>query len=45
MSMFEIARESIQYGAHTLTLETGHVARQASGSVISKDPNRIESLS
>ena len=34
MSMFEIARESIQYGAHTLTLETGHVARQASGSVM-----------
>jgi polyribonucleotide nucleotidyltransferase len=33
MSLFEIARESIQYGAHTLTLETGHVARQASGSV------------
>ncbi|MFZ9646365.1 MAG: polyribonucleotide nucleotidyltransferase, partial [Fluviibacter sp.] len=32
--MFEIARESIQYGAHTLTLETGHVARQASGSVM-----------
>ena len=34
MSMFEIARESIQYGAHTLTLETGNVARQASGSVM-----------
>ncbi|MBP7991203.1 MAG: polyribonucleotide nucleotidyltransferase, partial [Rhodocyclaceae bacterium] len=32
--MFEIARESIQYGAHTLTLETGNVARQASGSVM-----------
>ncbi|MGV0953418.1 MAG: polyribonucleotide nucleotidyltransferase [Fluviibacter sp.] len=34
MSMFEIARESIQYGAHTLTLETGLVARQASGAVM-----------
>ncbi|WP_448359493.1 polyribonucleotide nucleotidyltransferase [Fluviibacter sp.] len=32
--MFEIARESIQYGAHTLTLETGLVARQASGAVM-----------
>jgi polyribonucleotide nucleotidyltransferase len=27
-------KKSIQYGAHTLTLETGEIARQASGAVI-----------
>ncbi len=32
--MFNVTRKSIQWGASTLTLETGKVARQADGSVI-----------
>ena len=32
--MFNITRKSIQWGAETLTLEAGRVARQADGSVI-----------
>ena len=32
--MFDIKREEIQWGNATLTLETGHVARQADGAVI-----------
>ncbi|MDH4395445.1 MAG: polyribonucleotide nucleotidyltransferase [Limnobacter sp.] len=32
--MFEIHRESFQYGQHTVTLETGEIARQADGAVI-----------
>ncbi|MFN9772057.1 MAG: polyribonucleotide nucleotidyltransferase [Burkholderiales bacterium] len=32
--MFEIAKKTIQWGQHTLTLETGEVARQASGAVM-----------
>jgi len=32
--MFNITRKSIRWGAETLTLETGRVARQADGSVI-----------
>ncbi len=32
--MFEIAKKSIQWGRQTLTLETGHIARQAAGSVL-----------
>lgn len=32
--MFNIVKESIQWGEETLTLETGKVARQADGSVI-----------
>ncbi|KFI33725.1 polynucleotide phosphorylase/polyadenylase [Haematobacter missouriensis] len=32
--MFNITRKSIEWGGETLTLETGHVARQADGSVI-----------
>ena len=32
--MFEIAKKTIQWGQHTLTLETGEVARQASGAVV-----------
>lgn len=32
--MFEITKKSIQYGAHTLTIETGEVARQADGAVL-----------
>ncbi len=33
-SMFKIAKKSFQYGAHTVTIETGEIARQASGAVI-----------
>ncbi len=32
--MFEIAKKTLQWGQHTLTLETGEVARQASGAVM-----------
>ena len=32
--MFEIHREEINWGGTTLTLETGHIARQAGGSII-----------
>jgi polyribonucleotide nucleotidyltransferase len=32
--VFEIAKKTIQWGQHTLTLETGEVARQASGAVM-----------
>jgi polyribonucleotide nucleotidyltransferase len=32
--MFEIAKKSFQWGQHTLTLETGEIARQADGAVI-----------
>jgi len=32
--MFNIVRKTFQYGKHTVTLETGKVARQANGSVI-----------
>ncbi|MET0313523.1 MAG: polyribonucleotide nucleotidyltransferase, partial [Hansschlegelia sp.] len=32
--MFEIHRESIEWAGRTLTLETGHVARQADGAVL-----------
>ena len=31
--MFEIAKKTIQWGQHTLTIETGEIARQASGAV------------
>ena len=32
--MFEIAKKTFQWGNHTVTLETGEIARQASGSVL-----------
>ncbi len=32
--MFNIAKESFQYGQHTVTLETGEIARQAGGAVV-----------
>ena len=32
--MFNIHKKSFQYGAHTVTLETGEIARQASGAVL-----------
>jgi len=32
--MFNKVKRSIQYGAHTLTLETGEIARQADGAVV-----------
>jgi len=32
--VFEIHRESFQLGQHTVTLETGEIARQASGAVV-----------
>ena len=32
--MFNIAKESFQYGQHTVTLETGESARQAGGAVV-----------
>ncbi|MCL2831276.1 MAG: polyribonucleotide nucleotidyltransferase [Betaproteobacteria bacterium] len=32
--MFNIAKQSFSYGAHTVTLETGEIARQASGAVV-----------
>ncbi len=34
MDMFEIARQSIEWGGATLTLETGKMARQADGAVV-----------
>jgi polyribonucleotide nucleotidyltransferase len=32
--VFDIAKKSIQWGQHTLTMETGEIARQASGAVM-----------
>ncbi|NBV89083.1 MAG: polyribonucleotide nucleotidyltransferase, partial [Betaproteobacteria bacterium] len=32
--MFNIAKESFQFGQHTVTLETGEIARQATGAVV-----------
>jgi polyribonucleotide nucleotidyltransferase len=32
--LFDIAKKSFQWGQHTLTLETGEIARQASGAVV-----------
>ena len=32
--MFEIAKKTFQWGSHTVTLETGEIARQATGSVL-----------
>ncbi len=32
--MFEIAKKTIQWGQHTLTIETGEIARQSSGAVM-----------
>jgi polyribonucleotide nucleotidyltransferase len=32
--VFEIARKTLQWGQHTLTIETGEIARQASGAVV-----------
>ncbi len=32
--MFEIAKKTFQWGQHTVTLETGEIARQASGAVV-----------
>lgn len=32
--MFDITKKSIQFGAHTLTIETGEIARQADGAVM-----------
>lgn len=32
--MFNIVKKSIQFGAHTLTIETGEIARQADGAVM-----------
>ena len=32
--MFEKVTKTFQYGAHTVTLETGEIARQASGAVL-----------
>jgi polyribonucleotide nucleotidyltransferase len=32
--MSNVIRKSIQYGQHTLTLQTGEVARQATGAVM-----------
>jgi polyribonucleotide nucleotidyltransferase len=32
--LFNIHKKSFQYGAHTVTLETGEIARQASGAVL-----------
>ncbi len=32
--MFDIAKKTIQWGQHTLTMETGEIARQASGAVM-----------
>jgi len=33
-NVFNIAKESFQYGQHTVTLETGEIARQAGGAVV-----------
>jgi len=32
--VFEIHKETFQYGQHTVTIETGEIARQAGGAVI-----------
>ena len=32
--MFNPIKKSIAYGSHTLTLETGEIARQANGAVV-----------
>ena len=39
--MFDEVRKSIQWGAETLTLETGKVARQADGAVIATLDERL----
>ncbi|MGB7181344.1 MAG: polyribonucleotide nucleotidyltransferase, partial [Burkholderiaceae bacterium] len=32
--MFEIAKKTFQWGSHTVTIETGEIARQAAGAVL-----------
>ena len=32
--MFKHVKKSIQYGRHTLTIETGEIARQATGAAL-----------
>ena len=32
--MFEISRKTFQWGANTVTMETGEIARQATGAVV-----------
>ena len=34
MSMFNKVTKTFQWGAHTVTLETGEIARQSSGAVL-----------
>ena len=34
MSMFNKVTKTFQYGQHTVTMETGRIARQASGAVL-----------
>ena len=34
MSMFNKVSKTFQWGSHTVTLETGEIARQASGAVL-----------
>ena len=35
--MFNKVTKTFQYGQHTVTLETGEIARQASGAVLDRD--------
>ncbi|HNN08498.1 MAG TPA: hypothetical protein PKM62_06165, partial [Azospira sp.] len=32
--MFNVAKKTFAYGAHTVTLETGEISRQAGGAVL-----------
>ena len=34
IEVFEIAKKTFQWGGNTVTIETGEIARQASGSVV-----------
>ena len=38
--MFNIIEKQIQWGGKTLSLETGHIARQADGAVLANTVNR-----
>ena len=40
--MFNKVSKSFQYGEHTVTLETGEIARQASGAVLVSMGDTVE---
>ena len=42
--MFNIHKKSFQYGQHTVTIETGEIARQATGAVLVSVANLIHTM-